>query len=444
MSNPVPNANVPQIPQPLADVGALVYAVRAIKQGMDSLAGYRGAPNDRAVTFNDLLSLGVVTSVGRAAVLGVTAIIAGAGLVGGTITSTGTISLSTIGAHALMGNPNSVAAVPAGVTVGTGLSLNALGTLIATGTGVTTVVAGAGLNGGTITSTGTISLGTIGAGLIMANPSVGAAVPVGVTVGAGLSLNAGGTLFAATAAVPRGYIAGLTLSNDATTPNTIIDISDGMATSSDATTVMVLSALTKTTGAWVVGSGNGGLDTGSVASSTWYHIYVIERVDTGVVDVLLSTSATAPTMPTSYTKKRRIGSIKTDGSGHIIAFVQNGDRFDWLVPVNDIPSNTPGVTTGSLVALASVPLGIIVQAILTGNANDPSSGSGLYLSSPAQTDVAFGVAAITAQVASGGVTAYSALIETDTAQHIRRRLSSTTGAYLAITNGWIDARGRNA
>lgn len=164
MSSPAPNANVPQIPQPLADVGALAVAVRFLKQGMDSLAGYRGRPNDRAVTFNDLLNLGVVNTVGNAAILGVTAIIAGTGLNGGTITGTGTISLGTIGAHALMGNPNSVAAVPAGVTVGTGLSLNALGTLIATGTGVTTIIAGAGLNGGTITSTGTISLA--------ANPTV--------------------------------------------------------------------------------------------------------------------------------------------------------------------------------------------------------------------------------------------------------------------------------
>ena len=43
------------------------------------------------------------------------------------------------------------------------------------------------------------------------------------------------------------------------------------------------SAYTKTTSAWGVGTGNGSLDTGSIANSTWYHVYLIKRVDTGVV-----------------------------------------------------------------------------------------------------------------------------------------------------------------
>lgn len=131
MSDQKPNPNVPQIPQPLADVGALAYSVQAIKQGVDSLAGYRGQPNDRAVTFNDLLRLGIITAADIAASLGVTAIVAGAGLSGGTITATGTISLSPIGPDLIMGNPGSLTAVAVGVSLGAGLSLNAGGTLIA-------------------------------------------------------------------------------------------------------------------------------------------------------------------------------------------------------------------------------------------------------------------------------------------------------------------------
>jgi len=121
-------------------------------------------------------------------------------------------------------------------------------------------------------------------------------------------------------------------------------------------------AITKTTGAWAVGSGNGGLDTGTVANSTWYHVYLIERPDTSVVDVLFSTSATAPTMPTGYTKKRRIGSILTDGSAHIIAFIQVGDRFQWSTPVADVNANNPG--TSAVTRTLTVPTGIIVEANL--------------------------------------------------------------------------------
>src|SRR6266851_926625 len=133
----------------------------------------------------------------------------------------------------------------------------------------------------------------------------------------------------------RSYIAGFTLSNDGVTPNTVIDISAGTSMSDDQTTVMNSVAFTKNcNAAWVVGSGNGALDTGVVlVASTWYHVYQIKRTDTNVVDFLISTSASAPTMPANYTKKRRIGSFKTDGSGNIIAFTQVGDRFRWSVPV---------------------------------------------------------------------------------------------------------------
>jgi hypothetical protein len=43
-------------------------------------------------------------------------------------------------------------------------------------------------------------------------------------------------------------------------------------------------------------SGANGLDTGTEANSTWYHVFVIAK-DDSTVDALISTSATAPTMP---------------------------------------------------------------------------------------------------------------------------------------------------
>lgn len=62
MSNPLPNANVPQIPQPMADVGSLAFCAQQIKQGLDSLAGHRGSVLDRAVTFRDLISLKLIAA----------------------------------------------------------------------------------------------------------------------------------------------------------------------------------------------------------------------------------------------------------------------------------------------------------------------------------------------------------------------------------------------
>ena len=47
----------------------------------------------------------------------------------------------------------------------------------------------------------------------------------------------------------------------------------------------------------IAASGANGLDTGSEANSTWYHIWVIAKAD-GTVAGLFSTSASSPTMPT--------------------------------------------------------------------------------------------------------------------------------------------------
>src|SRR5262245_6675329 len=86
--------------------------------------------------------------------------------------------------------------------------------------------------------------------------------------------------------VPAGYIHGLTLSNNVSDTANDIDIAIGSA-ASDSTTPKLMSlasALTKRVdGSWSVGTNQGGLDTGSIASAT-YHVFLIQRSDTGVVD----------------------------------------------------------------------------------------------------------------------------------------------------------------
>ena len=75
--------------------------------------------------------------------------------------------------------------------------------------------------------------------------------------------------------------------------------------------------------AWSVGDDAGGLDTGAVANSTWYYIWLIKKDSDSSIDALFSTSATSPTMPAGYTYKRRIrGAVLTDGSANILGFEQ--------------------------------------------------------------------------------------------------------------------------
>jgi hypothetical protein len=121
-------------------------------------------------------------------------------------------------------------------------------------------------------------------------------------------------------------IAGCNTSN---VTNTTFGVNPGGATSDDNSTMLVNTGLTKATNAaWAFGNGNGALDTGALAANTWYHAFLIKRMDTGLVDVLMSLSATAPTLPTNYTKKRRVGSFCTDGSGFLLPWVQSGDYFE--------------------------------------------------------------------------------------------------------------------
>jgi len=74
------------------------------------------------------------------------------------------------------------------------------------------------------------------------------------------------------------------------------------------------SGLTKRLDAnWAVGTNQGGLDTGSIANTTYY-VWLIQRSDTGVVDALFSLSSTSPTMPSNYDRKRLVGSFSRVGA----------------------------------------------------------------------------------------------------------------------------------
>lgn len=148
-------------------------------------------------------------------------------------------------------------------------------------------------------------------------------------------------------AYPKGYFFGCLLSNDVTSPLTVIDISAGAVRSDDDTVDIAPAAMTKridTT--WVAGTGNGGLDTGVVAASTAYDVYAIAKADGTGDDFLITTSGTAPTMPTNYTVKRIVGSLWVNGSTQISAGVWYTDgSFIYSVPVQDLNANTTGSTS---------------------------------------------------------------------------------------------------
>lgn len=241
-----------------------------------------------------------------------------------------------------------------------------------------------------------------------------------------------------TAGLMPGFLFGLTLSTAGS--SSTFGIAAGVATDSTNISMLALgSAYTKTTSAWAVGSTNGAMDTGSVAGGTWYHVYLIKRPDTGVVDVLLSLSATSPTLPANYTLFRRIGSMKTNGAAQWATFSQSGDEFLWDAGALAMDISTGALDTTSTLFTVKVPTGIKVGAILQGYISaaavrvvmitSPDQGSGSVVSG-------FAVAAN----ARSGV---SATVRTNTSAQIRAVSDGASTSFVAGAMGWIDRRGRD-
>ncbi len=250
----------------------------------------------------------------------------------------------------------------------------------------------------------------------------------------------------------RSYLSGCTLStagNSAT-----MSIAAGLAVDTTSVSAMVLAAIAKTTSAWAVGTGNGGkLSAAAIANSTWYHFYVIQRVDTGVVDVGFDVSATAPTMPTNYTLFRRIGSGKTDGSAKWTLFLQDGDEFKWDVPILDISDTNPG--TSAITKTLTVPTGVRVKAMFNAAVFSLTTGQNAWLISdlsetdkaPSLTVAPLGTIYTNDNAASAGGSGSQGSCWTNTSAQVRVRLGAASGAndstYLA-TYGWSDRRGRDS
>lgn len=289
----------------------------------------------------------------------------------------------------------------------------------------------------------------VGASRIFGNPTGAPAVGSEISLGAGMSFVGTTLVSTINPALVPGYLSGLTLSTAGSSAT--FSVAAGVANDTASGGLMTGSALSKTTGSWVVGNNNGGLDVTSpaIANSTWYHVYLIKRPDTGVVDIAISTNATAPLLiptanaviPAAYTLSRRIGSMKTNGSAQWTSFTQVGDQFIWAAPVQDV-TNAGGAASRSTPTL-TVPLGIVVNALFRANMGSIGAVSAqLMLPSLLETDAS--VTALNADLNTFNGNAAGAFARlTNTSQQIGYRSANTnTGNICISTYGWVDTRGQ--
>ena len=156
---------------------------------------------------------------------------------------------------------------------------------------------------------------------------------------------------------------GLTIKNNPGSPNTQVDV------------VALSAQIVKPTSEWIVRTaisltidaatvGPNGLDAGSLAASTFYHVYLID--DGTTTAGLLSLSATTPTLPSGYVYFSRIGARITNGSSNFISVNQVKDTAQYIVP-RLMASSTSTVSVTPFVP----PTAIILRAMISaGPASD--------------------------------------------------------------------------
>lgn len=139
------------------------------------------------------------------------------------------------------------------------------------------------------------------------------------SAGTELQLTSAGALnVSIAAAYPIGYLYGGVISNNTSDATNDLDISACYCRASDDSCNISVSALTKRVDAtFSAGTGNGGLDTGTIgAVADVIYIYAISD-GASTTDILFSKDSSAPTMPGGYTKKRLIGTRYWTGSAWI-------------------------------------------------------------------------------------------------------------------------------
>lgn len=221
-----------------------------------------------------------------------------------------------------------------------------------------------------------------------------------------------------------------------------IDFTAGrIADTTGAELLVLASAMTKQIdAAWGVGNNQGGLFSGTVATSTTYYCFLIESNADQSIDCGFDTSSTAANIPGGYTKYRRIASFQTDGSANIDAnsfiyllhaeIAKRGENNgtcplneSGIVPLANLSQNIDTMKTDLDAAEAAIISNDgDITALQTGKANT----SGTYASLRAQ-------ATTKADVGLGSVNNYGA--SSSVASN-----STSTYATTALTNdlyGWL-------
>ncbi len=214
------------------------------------------------------------------------------------------------------------------------------------------------------------------------------------------------------------YINGFGISNDATTPNTLLDIAGGSCLDSTGTyqlntnTPIVINAAI---------NGLNGLDTGTFAASTVYAVYLVwDPVSFQPTGAMISTSLVTPLMPFGYNAFLLIGYAVTDASIHFLPGYWSAGNSSARVFTYDAFQAT-AVTAGASATYAHVNLITLVPNV----ANTPVS---IY------SNFAPGAASDTLSLQAGNATGAQAIITAQVASVHVTTLDTILAQPVSITS----------
>jgi len=155
----------------------------------------------------------------------------------------------------------------------------------------------------------------------------------------------------------NGYISGGKISVNSVVLTNISEI-----TARDSTDVFNITSAGVLTPSLAV-SGKDGLDTGSEAASTLYHVFVIgDTAEVNATASLLSLSPTAPTMPSGYDVFRRVGTIFNNASSNIENYTQYGNQSERLTIYEGAITPFSVLSGGSATSYTDVDCSAVIPA----------------------------------------------------------------------------------
>ena len=230
----------------------------------------------------------------------------------------------------------------------------------------------------------------------------------------------------------------ITIANNAGDADNDIYFSDGNFVFDDFSGQAYATAMIKRLDAlWTAGTNQGGLDTGAKAANIFYHCFAIYNPTTKASDFLFSASPSSPTLPNGFTKKRKIASLRTNGSNNIrngnYVFFSNSYSFEYQTKILFSQGTTS--TTGAVVD-TECPAYVTAEIIANQSSTENCSTLITTLDLDDEAPVHSSYANISSSSQYNGAT--TLFVRTNSLGQIRKRSSGVSGTLSLRAKGWTE------